>query len=65
MQDVAASIMIGGQRFPLAILLVGKFNDVFHASGRGNVSKGDWHSRATVPDLLSAVTAARTVRADF
>ena len=62
-QDVAASD--GGQRFPLAILPVGKSNDVSRVSGWGNVSKGDWHSRATVPDLLSAVTAAPEVRVDF
>lgn len=34
-------------------------------SGWGNVSKGDWLSHATIPDLLSAVTAAPEVKVDY
>ena len=48
--------------FPLAVIPVGKANDVSRVSGWGNVAKGDWHSHATVPDLLSAVSAAPQVR---
>ena len=63
MQDIVASD--DGQRFPLAILPVGKSNDISRVSGWGNVSKHIWNSRVIVPDLLSAVTAAREVRVDF
>ena len=63
LQDIVKSD--AGQRFPLALLPVGRSNDISRVSGWGNVSKGDWLSHATIPDLLSAVTAAPEVKVDY
>jgi hypothetical protein len=54
-----------GQRYPIALLPVGRSNDISRVSGWGNVFKGAWESAATVPDLLSAVAAAPQVKVDY
>ena len=63
LRDIAASP--SGQRYPIALLPVGRSNDISRVSGWGNVVKGDWHADATVPDLLSAVTCAPKIKVDY
>ena len=63
MQAIAAAEV--PPAFPLAVIPVGKANDVSRVSGWGPYHKANWAEAATVPDLLSAVAVAPEVSVDY
>jgi hypothetical protein len=63
---VVQSIEVGNprHRFPIAVVPIGKSNDVSRAIGWGSVYKQDFHNSAVIPDVLSAVASGPIVSVD-